>query len=125
MAKKQTNLKDITIQNKDNDSFVSTINKINQNLSYYRSWYQPQFNKGRIIKLESIDEELSASFIGLSYFAFYSENDPKYHREYRKNSGRTPVLLQTPIARSGRLREAACLAGTGRSAGRRTAGRKS
>jgi hypothetical protein len=65
-------------QNKDTDSFMSTMTKIQQNLSTYREWYPRIESHGYLAKLNSIDEELGAALTGLSHFSFHSENDVKY-----------------------------------------------
>lgn len=66
--------------NTQNDNSLPIVNKINRHLTRYHSWYQEQSNKGQFKKLDSIDEELSATFQGISYFSLYSQDDSNYVR---------------------------------------------
>jgi len=56
----------------------NVIRQINQNLETYSEWFKPFEGDLGIKKLDSIDEELGAALMGISYFALYSETDSAY-----------------------------------------------
>jgi hypothetical protein len=68
----------IKIRNTSADTMKTAAKRINQSLKIYRGWYKSFEDKGGIEKLDSIDEELGSAFVGISYFAIYSEGDPRY-----------------------------------------------
>jgi len=67
------------IQNHGSSSIVDeAINRINQNLAKYLKWFKPFEDHLGIKKVDSIDEVLGATLIGISHFARFSKQDPRY-----------------------------------------------
>jgi hypothetical protein len=67
------------IQDNCSRSVIDTVFKrINQNLRIYLNWFKPFEDKLGIAKVNSLDEELGAALKGISYYAMYSDQDPRY-----------------------------------------------
>lgn len=56
----------------------TVFERINQNLRIYLKWFKSFEGKLGIAEVDSIDEELGAALKGISYYAIYSEQDPRY-----------------------------------------------
>ncbi len=67
------------IQNSCSRTLISPVfQRINKNLNDYLNWFKPFENKLGIAQVNSLDDELGAALKGISYYAIYSIQDPKY-----------------------------------------------
>jgi hypothetical protein len=67
------------IQNHSSSSVMDEVlNRINQNLGKYLEWFKPFEDHLGIKKVDSIDEVLGATLIGISNFARLSKQDQRY-----------------------------------------------